>query len=1154
MPRTGTWRGKTPPAGPLLPQVADLRAAVTVLALLALGGQAVLAEKASAAGPCEPPANEIVCENSKPGNPPSEWDVSGEGDPGIQGFATQISVDRGETVHFKIDTNSTKYRLDIYRMGYYGGDGARKVATVKPSVSLPQSQSPCGGEASSGLVDCGNWAESAAWAVPADAVSGIYFAKLEREDQASEGSHIVFVVRDDEAESDLLFQTSDTTWEAYNRYGGNSLYTGGPGTNPNRAYKVSYNRPLTTRGPTPEDSPFNAEYPMVRWLERNGYDVSYTTGVDADRRGSEMLEHKVYMSVGHDEYWSGQQRANVEAARDAGVDLAFFSGNEGFWKTRWEDGIGGSSADPRTLVCYKETHAGGAIDPEEPAVSTATWRDPRFGPPSSDGGRPENALGGQIFMVDEGTAAIEVPAADAAMRLWRSTSVASLEPGKTATLGEDTLGYEWDEDLENGFRPPGLIDLSSTTVNVPQLLLDHGSTYGSGTATHHLTLYRAPSGALVFGAGTVQWSWGLDGRHDRGETTADPNMQQATVNLLADMGAQPGAIQENLVAAMQTTDSIPPSSTIATPAGGAELDSGKPFTVSGSATDGEGEGGGGGRVAGVEVSVDGGATWHRAQGRESWTYSWTPEAEGQTTVMSRSVDDSANLESPGDQVSVDVVPQACPCSVWDESLSAPEDSDTGSVELGVKFRSDVPGYITGLRFYKTPGNGGAHVGHLWTAGGTQLAEVTFTGETGSGWQQARFDTPVAISAGTTYVASYHASGGHYASIPDYFASSGVDSPPLHALADRVDGPNGIFNYGPSGGLFAGSGPESFDSENYLVDVVFDEEPGSDSTPPAVNSRSPVAGATEIDTGTSVTATFNEAMNAGTIGAATVTLRDPSNATVPATVTYSPAKRKVTLEPDKPLQHSTTYTATIKGGPGGASDLAGNPLAADATWSFTTGAPPPPPPDEGPGGPDPGHLELRKSVQPLLRGNPPCGRAERFHVHGHIQRHAHAPRLARRGDPRRRRIERRAGADARRLGPAGRQPDSDAARRQAGRPARPVRSVGGAGERLPESGHRLEPGRGHRRRHDPVPRDGRSLRRRRRPDGRDPLLGRRHPDHQPGGDAPQRRAERRPGCGVQLRPRQVGHLHAPGESRLGRRRARWAAADPLGRPLLWRQER
>ncbi len=118
---------------------------------------------------------------------------------------------------------------------------------------------------------------SASWSVPGDAVSGIYVAKLVREDagHVGETSHVVFVVRDDTGGSKILFQTSDTTWQAYNQYGGNSLYVGGPGTNPGRAYKVSYNRPFTTRGTGAEDSVFNAEYPMVRWLERNGYDVSY---------------------------------------------------------------------------------------------------------------------------------------------------------------------------------------------------------------------------------------------------------------------------------------------------------------------------------------------------------------------------------------------------------------------------------------------------------------------------------------------------------------------------------------------------------------------------------------------------------------------------------------------------------------------------------------------------------------------------------------------------------------------------------------------------------------------------------------------------------------------------------------------------------------
>ncbi len=927
--------------------VANLRAGAVILALCLLGGPALLAESA-VAGPCDPPVKPIACENAKAGDPSSEWDVSGGGDSDIQGFATDISVDQGQTVRFKVDTPSDDYRLDIYRMGYYGGDGARKVATVQPSAGLPQSQPPCDEEASTGLIDCGKWKESASWAVPAGAVSGIYFAKLVREDAGSGGSHVMFVVRDDDGKSDLLFQTSDSTWQAYNRYGGKSLYTGGPGTNPGRAYAVSYNRPLTVRGPVPEDSPFNAEYPMVRWLERNGYEVSYTTDVDSDRRGAEILEHKAFLSVGHDEYWSAQQRTNVEAARAAGVNLAFFSGNEVFWKTRWRNSIDGTGTPYRTLVSYKETHANAKIDPL-PNVWTGTWRDPRFSPPA-DGGRPENALTGTAFAVNAGTTEIQVPAEDGRMRLWRDTTVAELAPGQVATLGEDTLGYEWDEAPADEFRPPGLIHLSTRTANVSQKLLDYGSNYGSGPVTHHLTLYRATGGALVFGAGTIQWSWGLDGVHDRGSTSPDSRMQQATANLLADMGAQPATLQAGLVPPVQTSDKEAPTATIATPADGADAEVDQPMTIGGTAADAGGEGGGGGVVGGVEVSVDGGATWRPAEGRESWTYSWTPEDTGEATILARAIDDSGNVQAPGDEAEVEVVERACPCTIWDSSFVGSQDSDKAAIEVGVKFRADTSGYVTALRFYKTSGNTGTHVGRLWTASGTQLAVATFSGEAATGWQQVLLDEPVPIDAGATYVASYHAPNGRYASVPGYFSVVGADNPPLHAPADGVDGPNGIYRYGSAGSLFSAGGPNTFNSENYLVDVVFEDELVPDTTPPTITSRSPVAGATEVSADISPSATFDEQIDPTTIDSARVELRDPSNAPIAGSVGYDPVQRRVTFDPSASLQLNTTYVIKIKGGSTGVADMAGNHPASDSTWSFTTAPPPPPPPDEGPGGP------------------------------------------------------------------------------------------------------------------------------------------------------------------------------------------------------------
>src|SRR5260370_16364835 len=123
-------------------------------------------------------ANDIVCENSKPGNPNSDWQISGAGDPSIQGFATDISVNQGGTVSFKINTNANSYNITVFRLGYYGGNGARQIATVSPSARLPQTQPACLTDATTNLYDCGNWAVSASWQVPSNATPGVYIALL----------------------------------------------------------------------------------------------------------------------------------------------------------------------------------------------------------------------------------------------------------------------------------------------------------------------------------------------------------------------------------------------------------------------------------------------------------------------------------------------------------------------------------------------------------------------------------------------------------------------------------------------------------------------------------------------------------------------------------------------------------------------------------------------------------------------------------------------------------------------------------------------------------------------------------------------------------------------------------------------------------------
>jgi hypothetical protein len=186
------------------------------------------------------------------------------------------------------------------------------------------------------------------------------------------------------------------------------------------------------------------------------------------------------------------------------------------------------------------------------------------------GNMPQNQLTGTLFDVNGYNAeAITVSPPYSSDRLWRNTKVASLQPGQTYTMQTGTLGYEWNSDIANSVRPSGEIDMTSTTVNLTNgtFLTDNGNTYANGTATHSLTEYRDPkSGALVFSSGTVQWAWGLGTTHYDLATNEDPVQEQATVNLLADMGAQPITLQSTLVPAIKSIDTIGPSVSVATPA------------------------------------------------------------------------------------------------------------------------------------------------------------------------------------------------------------------------------------------------------------------------------------------------------------------------------------------------------------------------------------------------------------------------------------------------------------------------------------------------------------------------------------------------------------------------------------------------------------
>jgi hypothetical protein len=902
-----------------------------IVSTLSIAADPSLLAPARAAGPCDAPvASKVACENTQPGSPASEWQVAGAGNSTIQGYATSMSVNVGQTVTFKVKSTASAYRIDIYRLGYYQGLGARKVAAnILPSVPLPQSQPNCATFSATGLIDCGNWAVSASWPVPASAVSGVYLARLVRTDNSA-ASVIPFVIRDDAAHSDVLFQTSDTTWQAYNTYGGNSLYSctvACPAGNPlayKAAFKVSYNRPFNSALDDQGRSwLMYAEYPMIRFMEANGYDVSYMSGLDVATKAPLLLNHEAFLSVGHDEYWSGEQRANVEAARDAGVHLAFFSGNEMFWKTRWEPSADGTNTAGRTLVSYKDTHFNA---PTDPVSWTGTWRDPRYGT-STGGGNPENSVTGQFFMVNSGTTDIVVPAAYKQLRLWRGTSIPGMANGVSVTLGAGigTLGYEWDIDADNGFRPPGAFRLSHTNSTSAEIFTDYGSTVQPAQpATHNLTMYKASSGALVFGSGTVQWSWGLDG-YTTGKAV-DRNMQQATINLFADMETQPRTLISGLSAAQASTDAAAPASNITSPAAGTTVADGTIVSVSGTATDA------GGVVAGVEVSTDGGTIWRRANGTTNWTYTWNAHGSPTTVLRSRAVDDSGNL---GPASAGTVVNVSCPCSFVGANVAPvlPDAGDAGSIEIGAKFYSDVPGTISAVRFYKSTSNTGTHIGSVWSESGQRLASATFTGESATGWQTATLSQPLTISANTKYVVSYFAPAGHYAQDVGFFynnpsptgGSNSKDSPPLHFTRSTPGAPNGFYRYG-STSVFP---DQIYDAEYYWVDALFNP---SGTVAPAVSSVSPSHNASAVPLDIKPSVTFNQPVTGTSV---VFTLNNSAGATVPGSLAHDSTTNTSTFTPASALAYGTAYTATVSG----ARNAAGQTMATPYPWTFTTATAP-----------------------------------------------------------------------------------------------------------------------------------------------------------------------------------------------------------------------
>ena len=514
--------------------------------------------------------NPIPAENALTGYAPANWQISGVGDTGALGYTTTMSVAAGSSIDFKIHTGGSGYSLEIVRLGWYNNNGARLVHTFsgRPGVTQPASvQGGAGtGEAGTGSHSCTSWTVTDTWSVPSGACHGVYLGVIKR--SGGSASHVgpFIVTTAHSAVAEIMCKLSDFTWHAYNSMGtladptgGKSLYGVGAGAfaENQRAWSQSYDAPLTYAGGAPQTSYWNGEQPLHTWLERNGYDVAYTSCLDVDADPDLLLGHKVVISEGHDEYWSQNIRDAWDAAIDAGVNAIVASGNTMLWRVRM---VG------RTMWCYKDTHSlngvGAGHDPGD--EWTGCWRDTRWA-----NRRPENESLGTMFVKNGLTSvAMIVPDTYKTEPLWRGTTVASLGTGTSETLKTHSPRLRMGQLRAVLHRLDGLPAWLETAVahsdgsdhqRLPPERCPVRHDDQPGQPLHRRLQTRHVDGRQPWcqpmGLRTLRLPHLPLGRWRRlGENTT---MKQATVNLLADMGCQPGTITVGLSAATLTAWTFP---------------------------------------------------------------------------------------------------------------------------------------------------------------------------------------------------------------------------------------------------------------------------------------------------------------------------------------------------------------------------------------------------------------------------------------------------------------------------------------------------------------------------------------------------------------------------------------------------------------------
>ncbi len=470
-------------------------------------------------------ANPIVAENTCPGT--SDWRANLPLGPqnAIEAFTAPVSVGIGQSIKMYVSTTAPSYSFRVYRMGWYQGFGGRLVYSSKAIQGINQ-PAPLVDQATR-MVSASNWQNAVTLAIPTYWVSGVYVVKLVS--SAGFMRYAEFVVRNDASPAPILFQSSVLTYQAGNSWGGRSLDgNGAPNTMGDRSFAVSFDRPEVANAGLSDFTTY--EYNLLSWLERQGYNVTYTTDVDTDQHGQTLLQHRLFLDSGHDEYWSSGMRTSIAQARAAGVSLAFFGANDAYWHVRLQPSPLGAD---RVVVCYKDA----GIDPlsgHNPASATTLWQNAPLN-------QPAQALLGAMFSgVITGPAPLILSSGAAPFlhgtALHAGSALAGLEG---ADFGTNAAGGDmgaFDSVFPNLGIAPALTILASSPVKAQSNGNDNPNPNGQVIPTATATLYTAPGGARVFDAATYWWALGLQNMHADASVPSGSyssrDFEQFTSNLL----------------------------------------------------------------------------------------------------------------------------------------------------------------------------------------------------------------------------------------------------------------------------------------------------------------------------------------------------------------------------------------------------------------------------------------------------------------------------------------------------------------------------------------------------------------------------------------------------------------------------------------------